>query len=278
MSADKEITKKSKSNFYYAFSILPREKREAIYTVYSFCRQTDDIVDTPGPKMKKLKTLDHWENELFKQFHQQNHTRFFQLWKIADKFRIPLDYFLDLIQGMRMDLAGTRFQSLDDLLTYCYRVASVVGLMSIQIFGYRDEKIKEYAVNLGIALQLTNILRDVGSDAELGRVYLPLEDLDKFGISVEDILHKRDTDAFKRLMKYEFSLAKSYYDKASTNLPNSERRNMIPSQIMKNIYFYLLNLIEKQHFNVLHHKIELPAFVKLSIAFKTVVKESVLSL
>ena len=278
MSQEKQITRQSKSSFYYAFSILPREKREAIYTVYSFCRQTDDIVDKPGPQIQKLKTLERWENELFKQFNRQSHTRFFKLWKIAERFRIPLEYFLELIQGMRMDLAGTRFQSLDDLLTYCYRVASVVGLMSIQIFGYRDPRVREYAVNLGIALQLTNILRDVGTDAEMGRVYIPLEDLEKFGITVEDILNKRNHPNFIELMKYEYRLARQYYDKASRSLPNTERRNMLPSQIMKNIYFHLLKLIEKNHFNVLYHKIELPTFVKLSIAFKTVLRESILSL
>ncbi len=278
MSQEKKITKQSKTSFYYAFSILPREKREAIYTVYSFCRQTDDIVDEPGSRTKKMKTLDRWENELFKQFNLQSHTRFFKLWKIAERFRIPLEYFLDLIQGMRMDLTGTRFQSLDDLLTYCYRVASVVGLMSIQIFGYRDERVREYAVNLGIALQLTNILRDVGTDAEMGRVYIPLEDLQKFGLTVEDILKKRNHPNFKELMKYEYNLAREYYQKASRALPYTERRNMIPSQIMKNIYFHLLKMIEKKQFNVLHHKIELPTFVKLSIAFRTVLRESLLSL
>lgn len=278
MSTEKKITKKSKSNFYYAFSVLPREKREAIYTLYSFCRQTDDIADSNDSPLKKRKTLEFWENELFRQFNYQSQTNFNKVWKIAQKFRIPLEYFLELINGVRMDLANVRFRSIEDLMTYCYRVASVVGLMSIQIFGYRDERVKEYAVNLGIALQLTNIMRDVGTDADMGRVYLPLEDLDKFGVSEQDIIKKNTGKEFMDLMAYQYQRAKNYYHRAAEALPPSERRNMIPSQIMKNIYYHLLKLIERNNFNVLDNKLEIPSFVKLSIAFKTLITEAVLSI
>jgi len=277
MSAEQKVTKKSKSNFYYAFSVLPKQKREAIYTLYAFCRQTDDIADSNDPLIKKQKTLDYWENELFRQFNGQPSDRFYKLWKIAERFRIPIDYFLELIKGVRMDLAHVRFQSFDDLITYCYRVASVVGLMSIQIFGYRDKKVREYAINLGIALQLTNIMRDVGVDADMGRVYLPLEDLERFGLSEQDILKKKNTPAFVKLMEHQYYRAKSFYQRASEVLPLSERRNMIPSQIMKNIYYYLLRQMAKTNFNVLHHKPEVPTFIKLSIAFKTLLKESIIS-
>lgn len=278
MSKEKTITQQSKTNFYYAFSILPREKREAIYTLYSFCRQTDDIADSQGSSRKKQKTLDFWEQELFQQFNFQNQTRFDKVWKIAQKFRIPLEYFLELINGVRMDLNQVRFGSIDDLINYCYRVASVVGLMSIEIFGYRDERVKEYAVNLGIALQLTNIMRDVGIDAEMGRVYLPQEDLEKFGVSERDIITKRTTDSFLELMHHQYERAKLYYHKAAAALPQGERRNMIPSQIMKNIYFHLLKIMEKRNFNVLDQKTEIPSLVKVSIAFKTILTEAVLSI
>jgi phytoene synthase len=278
MSQEQIITKKSKSNFYYAFSVLPREKREAIYTLYSFCRQTDDIADSSESSLKKLKTLDYWEHELFRQFNYNSNTRFDKVWKIAQKFRIPLEYFLELINGVRMDLVHVRFSSIDDLVSYCYRVASVVGLMSIQIFGYRDERVKEYAVNLGIALQLTNIMRDVGTDAEMGRVYLPLEDLEKFGVKESDIIGKKANDSFIELMKHQYERARFYYERASKILPPGERRNMIPSQIMKNIYYHLLKLIERKEFNVLHQKVEIPGIVQLSIAFKTVLTEAVLSI
>jgi len=278
MSKEKTITQQSKTNFYYAFSVLPREKREAIYTLYSFCRQTDDIADSQGSHQKKQKTLDYWERELFRQFNFQSHTRFDKVWKIAQKFRIPMEYFLELINGVRMDLAHVRFRSIEDLLNYCYRVASVVGLMSIEIFGYRDERVKEYAVNLGIALQLTNIMRDVGVDAEMGRVYLPQEDLEKFGVSELDIIKKRSSDSFLELMHHQYLRAKSYYEKAAAALPYGERRNMIPSQIMKNIYFHLLKMMEKHNFNVLHQKTEIPSLVKISIAFKTILTEAVISI
>ncbi|GAB4375848.1 MAG: presqualene diphosphate synthase HpnD [Calditrichia bacterium] len=277
MSKNRNAVKKSKSNFYYAFSVLPKTKREAIYTLYSFCRQTDDIADSRDSYLHKKSTLDYWENELFKQFHNQSSTRFLGLWKIAERFRIPLDLFLELIKGVRMDLACVRFQSIEDLINYCYRVASVVGLMSIQIFGYRDERVKEYAVNLGIALQLTNIIRDVGVDADMGRVYLPLEDLNKFGMTEQDILQKKENDAFTHLMRYEYQRAKDYYRLADQFLPRQERRNMIPSQIMKNIYYHLLHFMEKRQFQVLHKKIELPNLVKLSIAIRTFFMETLLS-
>ncbi|UCF65673.1 MAG: presqualene diphosphate synthase HpnD [bacterium] len=278
MSKEKDITQQSKTNFYYAFSVLPREKREAIYTLYSFCRQTDDIADSRGSRQKKQKTLDYWEKELFRQFNFESSTRFDKVWKIAQKFRIPMEYFLELINGVRMDLSQVRFHSIEDLLNYCYRVASVVGLMSIEIFGYRDERVKEYAVNLGIALQLTNIMRDVGADAEMGRVYLPQEDLEKFGVSEQDIIKKRTSDSFLELMHHQYNRAKSYYEKAAAALPYGERRNMIPSQIMKNIYFHLLKLMEKHNFNVLHQKTEIPRLVKISIAFKTILTEAVISI
>ncbi len=278
MSKEKTITQQSKTNFYYAFSLLPREKREAIYTLYSFCRQADDIADSIGSSRKKQKTLDYWEQELFRQFNFQSHTRFDKVWKISQKFRIPLEYFLELINGVRMDLTHVRFGSIDDLLNYCYRVASVVGLMSIEIFGYRDERVKEYAVNLGIALQLTNIMRDVGIDAEIGRVYLPQEDLEKFGVSEQDIIKKRATDSFHELMHHQYERAKLYYHKAAASLPQGERRNMIPSQIMKNIYYHLLKIMEKRNFNVLDQKTEIPGVVKVSIAFKTIITEAVLSI
>jgi phytoene synthase len=278
MSKDQDITKKSKSNFYYAFSVLPKEKREAIYTLYSFCRQTDDIADSNESSYKKEKTLEFWEKELFRQFEFQDHTRFDTVWKIAQRFRIPLEYFLELINGVRMDLAHVRFSSIEDLITYCYRVASVVGLMSIQIFGYHDERVKEYAVNLGIALQLTNIMRDVGIDAELGRVYLPLEDLERFGISVQNIIQKKVGEEFQQLMEYQYERAQRYYQRAAKTLPSSERRNMIPSQIMKNIYHHLLQIIARKNFNVLYQKVEIPNFIKLSIACKTLITEAVLSI
>lgn len=276
MTKDKQITRNSKSSFYYAFSVLPREKREAIYTLYSFCRQTDDIADSNNSHLHKKKTLDFWEDELFKQFYGNSETRFHKVWKIADRFRIPLEYFLELIKGVRMDLVNARFQSFDDLITYCYRVASIVGLMSIQIFGYRDERVKDYAVNLGIALQLTNIIRDVGVDADMGRVYIPLEELNKFGVTEKDILKKQNNQAFFELMEHQYRRALHYYDQANFVLPPAERRNMISSQIMKNIYFHLLRQLARKHFNVLHHKLEIPAFVKLSIAFRTVVTESLI--
>lgn len=274
MSQEKIITKQSKSSFYYAFSVLPKEKKEAIYTLYSFCRQTDDIADGNQPVSNKHNLLDRWEYDLFNQFDGKSHTHFHKLWKTAERFRIPLEYFIELIKGVRMDLMQSRFSDFEELKTYCYRVASIVGLMSIQIFGYKDERVQEYAINLGIALQLTNIMRDVGIDADMGRVYLPLEEMDRFGVSEKDIRAKKFTQGFRDLMQYQHERANHFYQRATELLPTKERLNMIPSQIMKNIYYHLLNTLQKKHFNVLNQKIEVPKFVKISIAANTLLKES----
>ena len=176
------ITRNSKTNFYYSFSLLPKHQRSAINTVYAFCRCTDDIVDEGEDREAKSAMLKRWAHEL--ELGLRNESRFpllNQLNAIAQKFHIPVTHFFDLIDGMQMDLDKQRYETFDELFEYCYKVASTVGLMCSEIFGYKNERTKQYAINLGIALQLTNILRDVRHDAEKGRIYLPLEDLRRFG-------------------------------------------------------------------------------------------------
>ncbi len=177
----KEISKKSKSSFYYAFNLLPNEKRDAMNTVYAFCRQTDDIIDE-GNESDELKyeKLHRWRVEFEKAF--SGNSEYLLLNKLANtisKFNIPLDPFFELIKGMEMDLQRNQYLTFDDLVLYCYRVASTVGLMCIEIFGYKNKSAKDFAIDLGIALQLTNILRDIKKDAKKGRVYLPQEDFKK---------------------------------------------------------------------------------------------------
>ncbi len=263
------ITLRSGSSFLFSFFFLPREKREAIFTLYSFCRLTDDIVDAPAPLEEKLHKLTRWEQELKRGFNRSVSNSFSTIRQVAERFHIPLDYFLELIKGMRMDLFQLRYRTFDELKLYCYRVASTVGLMCIQIFGYRDPAIREYAKNLGIALQLTNIIRDVGTDARMGRIYLPSQELEQFGIRDRDLLEQRYSPAFYSLMEFQARRAHHFYRLADQHLPPSERRNMMVSEIMKNVYFHLLQTIQQKQYRVLDQVIRVPTPVKLRIAIKT---------
>jgi len=264
-----QITLQSKSNFLYSFLVLPKEKRKAIYTLYAFCRQTDDIADNSAPPEKRMRQLNMWENELKKCFSKSVSNYFNSLKQVMEKFRIPLEHFLELIAGVRMDIANFRYRSFEDLKIYCYRVASTVGLMCIQIFGYRDPLIKSYAENLGIALQLTNIIRDVGTDSEMGRLYLPQNDIKKFNVREGDIFNQKYSDEFYDLMKFEASRARSFYEKAEECLSVHELRNMLVSEIIKNIYLNLLDKIEKQGYKVLDERIRISSPQKIYITLNT---------
>lgn len=270
IQTDQQITFQSKSNFLFSFFFLPREKREAIYTLYSFCRQTDDIADEIAPLEKKALVLNRWEKELKNCFSRKVSNYFDSLHQVAERFKIPAEYFLELIAGVRMDLHNRQYRSFDDLRLYCYRVASIVGLMCIQIFGYRDPVIKQYAENLGIALQLTNIIRDVGTDAEMGRLYIPREELAQFNVTEADISSLTYNEDFVRLMKFQADRAEDYYQRANDCLPDSERINMLVSEIMRNIYYRLLEDIKEKEFNVLDTPIRLSTFNKLWITMRTV--------
>ena len=210
----KEISKKSNSSFYYAFNLLPSAKRDAMNTVYAFCRQTDDIVDEGNdPASLKYEKLRKWRIELEKSF--SGHSEYLILNKLSStiqKFNIPLEPFFELLKGMEMDLQKNRYLTFDDLQLYCYRVASTVGLMCVEIFGYKHASTRDFAINLGIALQLTNILRDIKKDAENGRIYLPQEDLKKFNYNENDILNQTYNSNFTEMMKYESDRAKEYFD------------------------------------------------------------------
>ncbi len=264
------FTRQSRSNFFYSFLFLPREKRQAIYTVYSFCRQTDDIADALElPLEKKEALLDWWERELIRAFTRRVSNYFGNLHAVAERFRIPLDLFLELIEGVRMDLHHTRYQTFDDLLVYCEKVAAAVGLMSIRIFGYRDEATQSYARNLGIALQLTNILRDVKKDMRMGRLYLPLEDLQRFGVQEKDIRLQVYSPAFQQLMAFEAQRAWDYYAKAEACLSPKDRKNMVVAEIMKVIYIQLLQRLEAVKFNVFQHTVRVSTGEKIHLALRT---------
>lgn len=264
----KEIAKKSKSNFYYAFNLLPAEQRDAMNTVYAFCRQTDDIVDegTTSDDIKHDK-LRKWRIELEKSLDGQSDYQLInKLSKTIQNFNIPLEPFYDLIKGMEMDLQKKRYLTFNDLQTYCYNVASTVGLMCIEIFGYRHPSAKDFAINLGIALQLTNILRDVKKDAEKGRIYLPKEDLEKFNYHESDVFNNTYNDNFQRMMEYQVERAREYFNAATACLNREDKKAMFAARAMQHIYSRMLNKIVDADYNVYQNKIKISTAKKIGIS------------
>ena len=264
----KEISKKSKSSFYYAFNMLPSAKRDAMNTVYAFCRQTDDIVDEGNdPASLKYEKLRKWRIELEKSF--SGHSDYLILNKLSStiqKFNIPLEPFFELLKGMEMDLQKNRYLTFDDLQLYCYRVASTVGLMCVEIFGYKHASTRDFAVNLGIALQLTNILRDIKKDSENGRIYLPQEDLKKFNYNENDILNQTYNSNFKEMMKYESDRAKEYFDKATASLNIEDKASMFAARAMQHIYYKMLGKIVDVDYDVYNNNIQVSTFQKVGIS------------
>jgi phytoene synthase len=263
------ITKSSNTSFYYSFSLLPRQKREAIHAVYAFCRYTDDIVDEGTDEHSKVVRLRRWRMELGRALRGTSpYVILNQLSATARKFNIPVDHFYDLIRGMEMDLSKTRYETFEELYRYCYLVASSVGLMCRQIFGYRNDSTRDYAVNLGVALQLTNILRDIKEDAKRGRIYIPAEDLRRFGYTEEDLLAFRYTPEFVNLMRFECDRASKYFDIARAALGNEDKRFFFAARIMWSIYAHTLRRIMRSNYNVFERRISVPGLLKVLIAFR----------
>jgi phytoene synthase len=269
-----EITKNSKTNFLYSFALLPKEKHDAINTVYAFCRQTDDIVDNENETVEvKFKKIREWRDEFQKALNgNSNYSLLNQVNKIIKKFNIPVEPFFELIKGMEEDLQVSRYKDFQTLYQYCFRAAATVGLMCIEIFGYKTESAKRYAVNLGIAMQLTNILRDIKFDALNGRIYIPEEDLKRFGYSEEDLLNFRYNDSFIELMKFECKRAREYYEKANESFRKEDKKSLFPARIMEKIYFNILEKIEKTNYNVFHKKAKVSKLKKLYYTFGVFVK------
>jgi len=274
------LLQQSKTSFYYSFSLLPRDEREAMHSVYAFCRYADDIIDEDEIEVepeepslraqRKRERLNRLRTEVERCYSgESRHPMLLPLSKVVRRFKIKKQLFLTLLDGMEMDLVRNRYATFEELREYCYCVASVVGLMCIEIFGYQYEETKEYAVNLGIALQLTNILRDIKADAARGRIYLPLEDLRAFGYSEEDLMANRYNLPFIELMRFETRRAREYYGKARAALRPDERKTMFAAEIMDAIYYRMLEKIELNEFNVFaRKKISVSTPHKLWIAIK----------
>jgi len=260
----------SGSSFYYSFLFLPPERRRAITALYAFCREVDDVVDETSDAQLAATKLAWWRVEVGKLFAENpQHPVTKALSPHLKPFGITHEKLNDIIDGMEMDLTQTRYLDWPGLERYCYRVAGVVGLLAAGIFGYRDARTLDYARNLGLAFQLTNIIRDVGEDARKNRIYLPMSDLKEFGVPAADILHARETPEFQRLMSFEAARAREHYGKAMQALPAEDRKPQRPGLIMAAIYRTLLEEIERDGFRVLTQRTSLTPLRKFWIAWKT---------
>ena len=251
MSEAKEITKKSQSNLAFAFFSLPKATRLDITTFYAFCRHVDDAADDPDvPLPERRHWLQGWRRWLVQA--EPNEPGFAsELRILIAKYKLELRLFEEILLGVEMDLEPVRFENFEALHRYCYRVASAVGLVSIEIFGYRNTQCKEYAHKLGVALQLTNIIRDVDKDLlNGGRIYLPLSELKMFGYSEEKLRHRIYNNAFVRLMQFQAERAHSFFREARRLLPAEDRRSMVAAEGMRAIYHALLRRIEKDRFRL----------------------------
>lgn len=263
-----------KSNFLYSFSFLPKEERAAINSIYAFFSYIDSIVDdTPTVSKsdydKKLKRLEFWDNSINKIYDKKENSNLLKpLVKTIDRFLIPRQYFMTLIDGCRRDLSQNRYETFEDLKEYCYSVASIVGLTCIEIFGYKYEDTKNYAINLGYALQLTNIIRDVKVDKDRGYIYLPKEDLVRFKYTEQDLMNEVYNDNFRELMSFQVKRAREHYHKARSFMRPDERNRLIAAEIMDDIYFRLLDKIELNDYNIWEKKIKVSTSHKIIMAIK----------
>ena len=262
-----------KSNFLAGFLLLPRAKREALSAVYAYCRLIDDIVDQPEqPRDEARRRLDFWRGETLRLYQgTPTHAVSRDLLKPVAAYKFPQDAFLEMIRGCAMDLDGARYETVADLESYMRGVASSVGIMCIHIFGWTHtpkDRMYEFATTFGYAFQMTNIIRDVGADLELGRVYLPLSDIRDAGYCVDRLIRRDHGPAFDRLMAIQYQRAKGYYARARSLVDARDRPNLLPAEVMAHIYEGLLDEVKKREFRVLFHQTSLPGYRKLALAFK----------
>jgi phytoene synthase len=234
---------------------LPREKREAMSALYAFCREVDDVADEESRSVEERRSaLAAWRQDIRRACEggQPEFATNREFQPIIQRYRLPFTLFDELIRGCEMDLDTTRYDNYESLELYCYRVASVVGLLSIEIFGYREPATRDYAIALGKALQFTNILRDVGNDAARGRIYLPQSELARFSVPPEDILRGHYSDKFASLAADFARRARDFYESARSTLPSGDRPNMVAAELMGSVYWKLLLKLEREEFRVLH--------------------------
>ena len=269
------------TSFYYSFLVLPPRKRHAIIAVWDFCRAVDDAVDevvpeaewkvglTDAARQQASREIAAWRTELAALYGGSPQTAQGRaLQPFVGEFALPRAQFAALVEGVEMDLDHARYPTFVALSEYCRRVASAVGLICLEIFGYRDPGAREYANSLGMALQLTNIIRDVAVDLRRGRVYLPAEDLARFGVTVDDLAAGQVTPAVRDLLRYECDRARGYYRLAAQQLPPSDRKSLVAAEIMGAIYFEILRRIERSGYDVFSRRIRVPRPLRAVIALR----------
>ena len=253
MQASQAITRRSASNLALGFLLLPKPRREGISALYAFCRQVDDVADEDVlPVDERRRQLAEWRADIQRASAGEN-AQFAvnrELAPVIARYQLPVDLFEEIIRGVEMDLDVNRYETYAELETYCYRVASAVGLLSIRVFGFRDGACHDYAVYLGKALQLTNILRDVHGDAERGRIYLPLQELARFHVSPEEILRGEYSERLHALASSVAGRTREFYRLARQTLPAVDRRSMVAAELMGSVYWRLLRKLEARRFDV----------------------------
>ena len=270
----KQKAAQSGSSFTVSFIFLPKNQRHAMTALYAFCREVDDVVDECSDYQVAQTKLNWWKSEINNLYaNTPQHPVTKALQPVVKQYSLAQEHFLEIIDGMEMDLKFNRYQDFKQLQLYCYRVASVVGLLSASIFGFKNRKTLKYAHDLGMAFQLTNIIRDVGEDARRGRIYLPLDELRKAKVSEDDILQSRATPQVKELIEYQIERAESYYDKALRELPAEDAKQQRTGLMMAAIYRTLLREIKADSAEkVLNVKTSLPPLRKLMLAARTYFK------
>ena len=269
----KDKTAQSGSSFYYSFMFLPPDKRRAITALYAFCREVDDVVDESSDENVARTALAWWHTEVTAIYAgTPQHPVARALMPVVKQYNLPQEHFHEIIDGMEMDLQQHQYVDFKALQQYCYRVASVVGLLAAEIFGYTDRNTLKYAHDLGLAFQLTNIIRDVGEDARRGRIYLPLGELALFGVHINDILDNKESEGFQKLMQFQIDRAQRYYQRAFQQLPATDRKSQRTGLIMAAIYRAILEEIVASGCHVLKERVSLTPLRKLWLAWKTWVK------
>ncbi|OGS72180.1 MAG: squalene synthase HpnD [Gallionellales bacterium GWA2_60_142] len=259
----------SGSSFTSSFRFLPADKRRAMTALYAYCREVDDVVDECSDANVARTALNWWRCEVAAIYGgQPTHPVCIALADIVKQFNLPQEHLLEIIDGMEMDLDQPRYADFKSLQLYCYRVASVVGLLSAEIFGYTDRQTLKYAHDLGIAFQLTNIIRDVGEDARRNRIYLPMDEMQQFGVTANDILNANETEAFQKLMAFQIERARRYYRQAFDHLPAADRKTQRAGLIMAEIYQAVLDEVERSGCHVLKERVSLTPTYKLWLALK----------
>ncbi len=265
--------RQSGSSFYYSFRFLPKDKRRAITALYAFCREVDDAVDECSDANVARTTLNWWRTEVAAIYGgKPQHPVAQALVPVVKRFNLPQEHLLEIIDGMEMDLDQPRYADFKSLQLYCYRVASVVGLLAAEIFGYTDRKTLKYAHDLGIAFQLTNIIRDVGEDARRNRIYLPMDEMQQFGVTAAEILNAKESENFQKLMAFQIERAQRYYKQATAQLPAVDRKSQRSGLIMAAIYQATLKEVVSSGCHVLKEKVTLGTGYKLWLAIKTWLK------